>query len=700
MARAKKRSIPKHEEAVLEVEQEEKEEELEEVEEAAEDTKKKPAKKKAASGSKKKKKDAEDEPDESEEDAQEASEEDSDDGTTEESPEPDEDDAEDTDEEDDADEESDDSDEDDADEEMDSAELEEMPMEMDTDITSIYDIDDEGEDIDMTTMDQGPGRWRKWIIGFFVVIILGLVGYLATLFYSDTFTPTEGGSVELTMEVDEKVASGDVVTIEVTYTNKKQAALEASEIEFVFPDGFQYHTATPEPVDDQFRVWDLEELKSGVGGKIKITGQILGEKDDVKDISALWSYSPTNFSQLFQESADASVLITSSVLETEVTAPEQASEGEEVTYALTFTNTSSVPLERVRAGITYPEGFEFVEATQDTTNPDDEQNEWEWDALQPQEQQIIEVQGIIHGESGDEQSFVAEIGVLEIDGSFNKQIERTSEFVIVNPELELTIAAPEVVTAGEEVELTVTVTNTSELAVKDLDVVLALDGSLFEDSTKEFETIEKLKAGAKKEFTYTTELGEFSESASTLKAVASIAAATVNGGAVTFDNTATAEMKVKGNVVFTAEGWYYDEDLTKVGSGPLPPQVNSETTYVIRWTVNNSSNALSDVTVKTVLPEGMIWPDESSDGVEYDSETRMVKYTQKSLAFGETVVVEFDVTASPIAEDLNKLLPLTGEVTLTATDAVTGDQVTDSASRITTDLPNDEGAAGKGVVEA
>lgn len=691
MARAKKRSIPKHEEVELEEKEEQVEESAVEVEETTDESaegskdKKESAKKSGKKKSSAKKSTQETKKSEAETDVEEA---DSDD-SEEEAGADDKEGGDEADTEVDLENES---------FELDSDELEVMPMEMETDITTIYDIEGEGEEIDMSTLDQGPGRWRKWTIGFLSLVIVGLLGYLGFMFYNNTLTPTEDGGVEITMEVDEKVASGDVVTIEVEYVNKKRSALEASEIEFIFPDGFQYHTASPEPVDDQFRLWEIEELKSGVGGKIKITGQLLGEKDEVKDISALWSYSPTNFSQLFQESADASVTITSSVLETTVEAPEQASTGEEVTYKLQFTNTSSIPLERVRAAITYPEGFEFVEATQETTN--DDNNEWEWEALQPNEEQVIEVKGTVAGESGDEQTFVAEIGVLEIDGSFNKQIERTSEFVIVNPELELTIDAPESVTAGDDLTLTVTVNNTSDLPIKDLGVVLDLEGDLFDEATKEFEVLERLKKGASKEFTYITSLGEFTGDTSSLVARASISQATVNGGSVTFSNTAEATMKVKGNVVFSAEGRYYDTDLSKIGSGPLPPKVNSETTYVVRWIVTNSSNELSDVTLKTTLPQGLIWPDSGSEGVEYDSENRMVRYTQSSLGFGEVLLVEFDVTVSPIAEDLNKLLPLTGEITMTATDAVTGESVSESASRITTDLPNDEGAAGKGVVEA
>lgn len=583
----------------------------------------------------------------------------------------------------------------------DNDEFEEMPIEMEGDITSIYDVDSEGEDVDMTTFDQGPSRWRKWIIGMFVVIVLALLAYIGYLFFGNGFGGNaDSGSVEMNLAVDKQVASGDVVTIELSYTNKKESALEEGEIEFIFPDGFQFHTASPEPIDEQKRLWEVDKLQPGMGGKIKITGQMLGEKDEVKKVSALWSYSPANFSQLFQETVEASTTITSSVLETEVEAPEQASDGQEVTYILRFTNTSAIPLERVQATVEYPDGFEFTEATQQPANADNGNNEWQWEVIASGEQQVIEIKGIMRGESGEEQEFVAQVGVLEIDNTFNKQIERTSTVLILNPELSLTINAPSVVTAGEEVTITVVAENTSQLPIKELEVVLALEGELFDESNKAFEKLERLKAGEKKEYTYKTTLGELESASSSLKATASIAGAVVNASPVSFADTAVAEMKVQGEVSFTAEGRYFDEDLTKIGSGPLPPKVNNETTYVIRWNVVNNSNDLNNLEITTTLPEGLIWPDEASTGVEYDSSTRTVTYSEAIVRFGEEVAVEFEVTVSPIAEDLNKLLPLTGDMTFTATDSSTGEVVTQTQSRITTDLPNDEGAKGKGVVEA
>jgi hypothetical protein len=120
---------------------------------------------------------------------------------------------------------------------------------------------------------------------------------------------------------------------------------------------------------------------------------------------------------------------------------------------------------------------------------------------------------------------------------------------------------------------------------------------------------------------------------------------------------------------------------------------------VIVWTLTNGQNGVGDVQVATILPDGVEWEDDASSGMAFDEATRQVTYTRDTLNPGTELQLQFAVSVTPTTADVNKLLVLTEETLLRAQNTFTEKQMTAEQPRITSDLPNDEGASGKGVVE-
>ncbi|MFC1598352.1 CARDB domain-containing protein [Patescibacteria group bacterium] len=575
--------------------------------------------------------------------------------------------------------------------------ISEVDLENDADITSLYDVDDEGP-VDMTKMEQRHGRGRKIAIAAAVIIILlGAVAYLGYRIFNKGFGETNiNGDVEFSLSIEDKVASGDVVTIEVEYENKKNVALSTGTIEVIYPDGFYFQSASPEASAESNRLFEIKNVQPGAGGKIRITGQLVGVKGEDKEITALMTYQPKNFSHDFQETAEATVHITSSIVELNVDVPSQVQSGQEMTYKVEFTNTAKLPLQNVKILMGYPEGFTYSSSS---LEPHGINTEWRIESLEPNETQTLSIDGTIEGESGDTKEFNFQLGLIELDNTFNVQMEQTSLVVIVNPEIDLSIEASDLVRPGDEVPVKVTVKNTSEAELSDVKVKLEMDGELFKDSEYKFDTIKKLSPQDSEELEHTITLKNKDDAKQELTLTATVTSAVVEGNEVSFPNSAEAIMKVRGSFAVIAEGRYFDDDLTKIGSGPLPPVVNQETTYIIRWTITNGANQIEDLWVTTTLPDSVIWIKDASKAIEYDSSTRQVSYTKDKVQANTEVDLEFSVTVAPTNDDLNKLLVLTGETVVSAVDKFTGEEISQQLDRITTDLPNDEGAKGKGVVE-
>lgn len=561
-------------------------------------------------------------------------------------------------------------------------------------ISSVYD-----EDIDMTTLDQTGGRrwWILWsILGIIAIGVLSWFGY-------GVFTGNDGGSgdVVLQLEVEERVASGDIVTLEIVYENRKDVAITDGSIEVFYPDGFRYYSSSipADDSDDESAIpknWSFDSVAPGAAGRIRITGQLVGEKDEVKNFRALLNYEPENFSQQFQETAETDSLITSSLLEVEVDAPSQVQSGQEFNYSVTYTNTSSAAMERVQVLLAYPDGFTVISSSEEPTSND---NEWRYDILDAGESRTLELTGALEGESGEEKEIQFQLGLFEIDNSVNVQIQETVEIVIINPELEMSVSLPEAAEPGDSLEATITVKNTSQAEIKNLDLQVLVEGAIFEDTILDIETIKTVSPLAEKTRTVTLDVLDAIEGTNPQGIVTvGVTGAIVDGNEVTFGDTTSATVSIASSVDVSAQARYFDDSLKKIGTGPLPPQVNAQTNYVIIWTITNGSNDLENVSVTTTLPETAIWVREASSGIEYDSANRLVSYAPDSLAAGESITLSFTVGISPTQEDVDSLMVLTQKTNFRATDTVTDEKIVKEFERLTTALPDDEGAVGTGVV--
>lgn len=537
----------------------------------------------------------------------------------------------------------------------------------------------------------------RWVAAVIVVLLalIGLVAYLGYVIFRKDANAVSG-TVELQLEIEEKVASGDVVNIELIYVNQKSVTIGTGDIEFFFPDGFIVQKMTPQPEEANGYLWNVKNVKPGQAGKIEITGQLVGEKDEQKELSAIMTYRPENFAQDFQVHVKKNVLITDSVISAELEAPKQAQAGQEFTLKATFKNTSTLPLQNVRLRMEYPKGFSYATSSRETYGEDDE---WRLETLESDTEETLEVKGTLDGKSGDMKEFTFQVGLLELDNTFHAQIEKTARVLVVKPDLELSLEAPEFVEVGQELTLTVQVKNTSELDMKDVDVRLNLNGSLFTESEYSFKKIEKLAALETKEVTYTTTLKKKGSANQQLEVAAKVLTALVSGKSVEFGDQQEKTIKVQGSLTATAEGRYYDEDLTKLGSGPLPPVVGQKTTYLIRWNASSGINDIQNFSMSTMLPVGVTFESAVSSGVTVDASGRNVSSTQSVFAGQQQTELEFYVSVVPTTADVNKLLVLTESATASGTDSFTKEALSVTISRITSDLSNDEGASGKGVVQ-
>ncbi len=141
-----------------------------------------------------------------------------------------------------------------------------------------------------------------------------------------------------------------------------------------------------------------------------------------------------------------------------------------------------------------------------------------------------------------------------------------------------------------------------------------------------------------------------------------------------------------------------------MGFGPVPPVVGKTTAYRVYWQMQKRWHGLKDVKVTAVLPRRVAWSalaQAEAGQLAYSSSTREVSWTIKQVP-EQTKELEawFEVQLTPDEVDAGRFADLLGEAKIVFTDELIGEQIARIQPVITTDLPEDDGAKGKGVVRA
>lgn len=111
---------------------------------------------------------------------------------------------------------------------------------------------------------------------------------------------------------------------------------------------------------------------------------------------------------------------------------------------------------------------------------------------------------------------------------------------------------------------------------------------------------------------------------------------------------------------------------------------------------------LNNAKVVAILPKIVAWTGntQTANGIiEYDEPTRTVAWNLGRVPEGANELEGwFDVALTPQALDIGRFASLLGETSFQFQDARTNESVTRTKPSLSTDLNQDEGAKGKGVV--
>ncbi|MFH1252983.1 MAG: hypothetical protein V1664_01470 [Candidatus Uhrbacteria bacterium] len=597
--------------------------------------------------------------------------------------------------------------------------------------TSLRDIYGDESTLDMTRIERKKSSrltavlWRL-IGGLFFLTLISWGGFI----WWQANPTSSGQPLKINITAPKNLTSGAATCFQVNYENTERVPIAALSVSLNLPKTFTLKEAKPAATAGNN--WTLSPLGPGSDGLIEVCGTFKSLVPGSEKIQAVFTYRPANFSSDFQDIVSTDLTVDKSIFSLESTGPTEIVVGDPITYSVKIKNTDLEKTEGLRLRAVLPESFTTT-LTEPTLAEIGGAPFWDIVSLEPNAEQTFSLTGSFTSSASGLVPIIFELGFLSTDNSFIKQNETKIETNVIGGELNFGLIINgsdknQTADPGERLRLSLTYTNRGQQTMAGVSFSLELvpNGKTLPIDF----SLSDLAGGTKSGSAITWN----SANISALTSLASNAQGTIDPVLVLnkpinpetmadnfslqikatinkIGNTTTTRtisstpiiISLNSNAALTTEARYYDADGAPLGSGPLPPKVGETTIYRLFWTISNSLHDLKNSSVTMTLPVGVAWTNNleaGSGNLTFNETTKQISWKIDSLSKNTTSTsCWFDVAITPTTKDVSSFFQLANPTAFEATDAVTNDLVHGSTDALTTAVPNDDFASGKGVVE-
>jgi hypothetical protein len=555
----------------------------------------------------------------------------------------------------------------------------------------------------------------KFLLGS-VVFFIGAIGVSAALFFGGVNT-TSPQNIDVQVITPSLVDGGKEATIEILITNRNTTPLQLADLVIDYPDGAR-------SVDDPTQALTHQRISIGTinsGQQLKrtISALFYGSEGTAETLVARLECSVSGSNSVFEKQNEATFTIGSSPVSLTVDAPSRATSGDPFGLDVTVRSNASTPVENVAVEAQYPFGF-----TVSGANPQGTGNNtlWRLGTLQPGASKTIHITGSINASDGDERVFRFLVGsnsdqtdphvrvpFLTVPQTLTVEKPYISGTLSVDGQTGSTIA----VAAGKTLQGTISWANNLSDSVSDLELSLQLDGPALDKNSISAQngfyqsnnsTIEWTSSGDSSLasvppggsgnilFSFATLPPGANGSLITNPTITLTLQVKANRqgdtGGEAVSSVATTKVVLASQLSLTAQS--FRNSSTLPNTGPVPPRAESESSYVITWTVKNSANTVANGVAETILPPyARFVVAESGSGITYDESSRTVRWNLGDIkpGVGYTAPVRqasFQVAVTPSTSQVGGVIALIGDSSLSGLDRFTQVSLTASASAPTT----------------
>lgn len=614
--------------------------------------------------------------------------------------------------------------------------------EVEQSLRTIYATDENTDLPDLTKLE--PKKSYRWLIVALVVplvmLILCVIAWSGFWFFK-SFNGFSGMGLMITIEGPNQISLGQETTYFINYQNPLREPLLNVEIRANFPADFMPISATPQ-VNDQALIWKIGSLAAEQRGTITVKGRFTGSLGTLSAVQTVGTYRPSSYSSSFETMSTKQIAYADTVLEGLVQVPEKAIPGDITTMTYRLSNKGRDVLDNIEVRILLPEGF-TLNGTSSTLGKIDGRNYiLNFESLEAGSSTDMTLSGVFASGFGGQAHVEARAGHISRDGAFMPAQISEASFPVLAGDLSLKMVvngsdhAERSAGYGETLLCAIGYENMADESLKNVTISVHLDtvnlnepGKYIKQPLVDWGKYQNISSSTRTDqvLTWTSsdvkDLEEVVTRAdNSLEFGLPLVAAAVSGGGslalkatvyATIESIGETKMKrtirmspmlfkLRTDAALKAEARYFSEEGAPLGFGPLPPKVGESTVYRISWFLDKNVHALKDLDVTSVLPRNVSFVGavtSSAGELIFDKNSRSVSWKLNRLPDNvNSAYMEFDIELTPVATDDGKFVDLIGDTTFQAYDENIKENIIQVIKALNTDLQNDEGAQGKGVV--
>ena len=570
-----------------------------------------------------------------------------------------------------------------------------------------------------------------WGLGGGLGAILVSGGILFYLYGGFSGTDTEK-YITLNVTGADQVTSGKKAIWRVSYRNDNKIKLENVEIIFEFPDGSQPVAGQLSQAGIRRETRKIENLEPGDSGETEFFALPFGPKDSTITGHVALEYRPADSSARFSKNIEYQSQITGTLLGVQVEIPQNLQSGQEAEVKIHITSSAESAFRGLSLGVDMPEAFKYISAN---PAPLVGNSIWQLGDLAPGAERIISIKGMI-GKTPTAETFHTKVGLYNrvkdtwaVFNSASETFSVASTFLSVNLVTTRGEIASGVTVAGNTIEVRLDWRNNMSVAIHNVSIEGMIDSDLFDFRTaksKEGEYSDDIKGfrwvpgriselsavdpGTGGSYTFSIALKDpipqktLADKNFVVRFRGKISSTETPQGfeGVDISGSDTLDLKLASRPKFSQRGYYFDSRVKN--TGPLPPRVGQETTYLIVWSLTNTLNDVKNVVVKATLPSYIDWKNiiiPSDPSLTFKSTTGELTWSPDSITVGTGYIqppreVAFQVGLTPSLPQVRTTPQLVSEAVMTGEDTFTGTQFSLTSFAIDSTLRDDPEVARTG----
>ena len=579
------------------------------------------------------------------------------------------------------------------------------------------------------TRPRRPEFWTvqtltKFFFGAVIFFILALA--LAAFFLFRGSNVVSNANIDIAVTGPTVIKSGDRLDLGIAVTNKNRSDLQTADLIVEYPAGTR---------DPNNPAQELTRTRESLGvikpGQTLIHGTraiLFGTEKSQPVITMRLEYRLAGSDAIFEKEKTYQVQLADSPVSINLTLPPEVNSNKTIEATVEVVTNSPTILKNVALLALWPSGFKLTQSSVDGETAG-ASTLWRLGDMAPGAKRSFKITGVLTGQDEELKSFRFQLGILpdqnatELASVYTdtfKNILIKKPFVGLALSLDDDTSAEHVAGIGNDVKAQIDWGNNLPVDVMNGKITLSFNGEALRKSSVSVNDgfyqstnntivwdqssvpgLALVKPGDQGTL-------QFSFGSNPLSATTPLKNPTINlnllfTGQQNNNGRPGESVETKINrVVKLAAGFnmaarllYHDGPYENVG--PIPPQVDKETTYTVVWSVGTAANDVKDVKFKAILPANVRWLGEVTPGTEkmsYNGVTRELSWEAGYLATGskgefkgKEVAFQIGVTpsVSQVGSNFNVLEKLSAAGTDTFANVTVGKSIEVLDSRFSTD---------------